>query len=317
MQIVGFPPPGRADWIFWRKMPHVEVWQAVALSMGLDPGKKHDDFVPIDEQEQEYDQRLLLVEAYIRRYELPVLAWPHRLHNGNMEFAVVDLRTFGTFLKRIEVPIPPEFPVDPVNWDKWSPRDKAKLWEACAIATGHSPDGAGVLQAKDSFGRAFTEMLEAALDCAGNSLPIHSYDQSEGSEGGPFGRPLGSSLQEVRTTVLLVRFREWAESKGYILPERFPRVAKQLAHPGNPLTSEQAPPSKWPWGTHETKLLIELSEAARHFWSEYQSGLPATAPTNDEVRAWLMRRGVPQRKAEVMAQILRADDLQPGPHVNK
>jgi hypothetical protein len=106
-------------------------------------------------------------------------------------------------------------------------------------------------------------------------------------------------------------------AKGWTWPveDLPPSEPEQQSQPRK--TPTPKPASRWPWGIYETKLLIELAEAARHFWTEYKPGLPATAPTNDEVRDWLMRRGVPQRKAEVMAQILRADDLPPGPHVNK
>jgi hypothetical protein len=119
--------------------------------------------------------------------------------------------------------------------------------------------------------------------------------------------------------VSLVEFAAWAQGLPYPweLPKEFPRPLQVVEASTAEKEADQEAPSRWPWGSYETKLLIELAEAARHFWTEYKPGLPATAPTNDEVRDWLMRRGVPQRKAEVMAQILRADDLPPGPHVNK
>jgi hypothetical protein len=69
-------------------------------------------------------------------------------------------------------------------------------------------------------------------------------------------------------------------------------------------------------GEHDTKLLRELAAAASQFWTEYDPARPATAPTNEEVIAWLLGRKVAKRVAEVIAQILRADDLRPGPHNN-
>jgi hypothetical protein len=306
-------------------MPQADIWQAVALSMGLEPGDEYDDFVPTDSQESEYDQRILLVNAHVMRELLPVLALPPRRQYGRVEFAIVDLRTFGTFAKRIGIPVPPEFPFDPVNWDKWGRADVAEVWQAVAIATQYSPDGVKFREAKSSLGRDFNEMLEVAMRCLGSSLPIHSQDEGTVFDG--FAEdPI---TLERRTKVHLPTFREWAEGKGYALPRRFPRAINvpdpaqptveksvEVAPAQSPL-KDQVQSSRWPWGAYETKLLIELSEAARHFWTEYKPGLPATAPTNDEVRDWLIRRRVPQRKAEVMAQILRADDLPPGPHVNK
>jgi hypothetical protein len=69
----------------------------------------------------------------------------------------------------------------------------------------------------------------------------------------------------------------------------------------------------WPWGSHETPLLRQLADAARQFWSTYDPDDPSTAPTNADVATYLKGKGVADRVAEVMAQILRADGLRPGP----
>jgi hypothetical protein len=74
---------------------------------------------------------------------------------------------------------------------------------------------------------------------------------------------------------------------------------------------------RWPWGEHETELLGHLAAAAKEWWSSYEPENPLTAPKSDEVAAWLRKeRGVPDRVAEIMAQILRADDLRAGPRRN-
>ena len=76
--------------------------------------------------------------------------------------------------------------------------------------------------------------------------------------------------------------------------------------------SDVAPSTKWPWGSRETKLLGHLAEAARELWSLYDPTEATTAPTNLQVRNFLEKRNVPKRIAEVMAQILRADELPKG-----
>lgn len=69
-----------------------------------------------------------------------------------------------------------------------------------------------------------------------------------------------------------------------------------------------------PWGNHETKLLRALAEASDQWWRTYDRDDKTTAPTNEDVAAWLRQKhGVAQRVAEVMAQILRADDIPQGP----
>lgn len=69
----------------------------------------------------------------------------------------------------------------------------------------------------------------------------------------------------------------------------------------------------WPWGTHETQLLRHLAEAAHQWWSTYDPDDLSTAPTNEEVAAWLEKREVSKRVAQIMAQILRADGIRTGP----
>lgn len=69
----------------------------------------------------------------------------------------------------------------------------------------------------------------------------------------------------------------------------------------------------WPWGEHETPLLVHLAAAAERFWKLYDANDPSTAPTNEQVTTWLVSRAVPQRVAQVFAQALRAPDIPPGP----
>lgn len=70
---------------------------------------------------------------------------------------------------------------------------------------------------------------------------------------------------------------------------------------------------KWPWGDHETELLRALAAVADEFWTLYDPEDKSTAPTNEQVIKRLKQRGVSARTAEVMATILRADGLHPGP----
>jgi hypothetical protein len=76
---------------------------------------------------------------------------------------------------------------------------------------------------------------------------------------------------------------------------------------------ELEPTQPNPWGNHDTKLLRDLAAAADQFWKLYDPADPSTAPTNEQVGAFLVNRGVARRTAEVMATILRADGLPTGP----
>jgi len=70
---------------------------------------------------------------------------------------------------------------------------------------------------------------------------------------------------------------------------------------------------RWPWGSYETKHLRMLAAAVKELWIRYVPGEPDTAPTNQQVIDWLVKRNVTQYVAEVMATIIRADGLKPGP----
>jgi hypothetical protein len=67
------------------------------------------------------------------------------------------------------------------------------------------------------------------------------------------------------------------------------------------------------WG-NETVLLRHLSAAKVEFWTRFDPNDLTTAPTNKQVAVWLVKRGVAKRVAEVMSQILRADELPAGNH---
>lgn len=72
----------------------------------------------------------------------------------------------------------------------------------------------------------------------------------------------------------------------------------------------------WPWGMHETERLRHLAAAAARFWVNFDPADSTTAPTNEDVSAWLQREcGQTKRAADAMATILRADGLPTGPRV--
>jgi hypothetical protein len=70
---------------------------------------------------------------------------------------------------------------------------------------------------------------------------------------------------------------------------------------------------RWPWGNHHTELLGQLNAAASRWWVNRDPDDNTTAPTNEEVSAWLQQRGVSKRSADALATILRADGLPTGP----
>jgi len=90
--------------------------------------------------------------------------------------------------------------------------------------------------------------------------------------------------------------------------ERFEREHLQASEDSN----QEIKQVTYPWGTHSTKLLTQLSEAAIKHWGLYDPTQPDTAPKNDEVSDWLINKGVSKTLADAMATILRADGLRTG-----
>lgn len=112
-------------------------------------------------------------------------------------------------------------------------------------------------------------------------------------------------------TVMLTDYRKWAQELDMPLPPEFPseRAPKIL-------TSEAI--NKWPWGSHETMLLRLLAEAGQFWKPESEGGNydptdPTTAPTNEQIEAWLEERGVSKKSRQVMATMLRANNMPSGP----
>lgn len=108
--------------------------------------------------------------------------------------------------------------------------------------------------------------------------------------------------------VRVAEFAAFALRQGWAIPDEMASRAE---------THEEPEPTGWPWGGHETELLRHLAAAANRYWRNFDPVDPTTAPTSDVVEKFLVDRGVGARVAAVMAQILRADGLKPGPRLGR
>jgi hypothetical protein len=216
------------------------------------------------------------------------------------------------------------YAADAVTWTKWAGREALEVWQLVALHSSADPDsfGIGARGARDSLG------MVTWLD---GSMPERvNHDD-------PFRR-LHKNLQATAKAVesgSLKRYVDWRdrhdEAKQAHAWET--RVAVSDFHawslrvklplidgwPPRPSARFETRERRWPWGSHETELLRHLASAGELWRSVGEGGLydpedPTTAPTNDMVEALLERRGVTSKKTrQVIATILRADDLPPGP----
>jgi hypothetical protein len=245
-------------------MPSVHLAEAVALAQNIEPssGSVEEINAPSDAE-----WRKKLMEANAGWVDGRLLhAKGHLSDIPDNPYRYVKLPVFADWAQSLPHPwkLPKDFPGwSDINWNKWGKKDVAAVWEAVAIATWHSPDEVTFQGAKASFGREFGEMLDAAMSCLDVSLPVHSVIEADPYDAFRDDPPTG----EIRTKVLLVKFREWAEGKGYDLPDRFPGSASAAKSPaptpGEP-PSKAAPPEEKPLRTRErTTLLVIIAALAK------------------------------------------------------
>jgi hypothetical protein len=193
------------------------------------------------------------------------------------------------------------------DWAVCNQLDEIELWEAVALLLDMDPIPLRSYRKQIGSG----EGLDLALTLDG--IPISPrFPQLLRLAESHLGRTLSAvkMLDGDRKYTSIIRFptfKAWAIKMGWELPDKCEKPA-----PGEPRQI-----SEWPWGQYDTRLLRALAAAVEHFWSSYDPAYPATAPPSAEVEAWLKdRQGVSTREAKIIAQIIRADNLPPGPRVN-
>lgn len=184
------------------------------------------------------------------------------------------------------------------DWELWEHIPRLTLIETVVLSCGFAPKyrdyfSFDIDTKKDPKGFAHVISIELSrrLRIAEASYRIVDFDGEMST--------LPIPDREISTHL----FREWAISKDWELPARFPKAAANSITATKPL---------YPWGTHNTKLLAQLSEAAIKHWKNYDPTEPDTAPKNEDVSDWLINEGVSKTLAEAMATILRADGLRTG-----
>ncbi|WP_157598920.1 hypothetical protein [Rhodanobacter sp. Root561] len=180
-----------------------------------------------------------------------------------------------------------------IDWSYWANLSLVDYGDACILSRGFDPRAIKGNALPSHLDAELKRLVSIAKSHLGSQLPAYSTEND---------RYYGSR----ETGVRLGEFRTWGESLPipFTFPEDFPKASPKVT---------DASAHSWPWGTHETELLRKLAEAVRRYWVNYDPTDPSTASTNETVKNWLKQQGVADRAAEVMAQIIRADGLRPGP----
>lgn len=174
------------------------------------------------------------------------------------------------------------------NWEHWGSQKIAKLCEAVALLFNIEP---ATLQMP--LLPELPEGYDRVIDMALNGHPdnglvaLSQFDQE---------RPEDSPIE-------VAKFGMWAKARGYALPPEFPiKVTPEaICHP------------VWPWGTYTNPTLNLLARAAYEWWSSYDPADPSTAPTNEQVKDWLVEEGATPNMAKKIASILHEPSIKTGP----
>ncbi|MBP8296774.1 MAG: hypothetical protein KAX84_11745 [Burkholderiales bacterium] len=202
---------------------------------------------------------------------------------------------------------------DSAEWEGcegWKPREQPSGYPAILRAIMRAVDsGALAARAVHSASRRFVAGLDLLDPRYGGDGDCFEFIESTGEQ-----FVVRSKRDWTATTIDVGDLRAWLTARGMRPVFFFPDDGGADAAPvASPVHAHPAGP-RWPWGDHETELLRSLAAAAKRFWTRYDPSDPTTAPKNEDVANWLQNeRRASARNAEIMAQILRADGLKPGP----
>jgi hypothetical protein len=180
------------------------------------------------------------------------------------------------------------------DWSHWRTKSDAPLWCAVCLACNIDPEqfivkGQRLPSPLGLYSTPAAVLLDLARSCIATGGLLRPIEVN--------GIDIDSSK------VSLANFVTWLDSIKHPLPAEFPWV------PEAPDFTNLV----WPWGRHSTGALRKLAEVANKLWKDYDPDDPSSAPTNRQVIEWLTGQGVAKRTAEVMATILRPEDLPMGP----
>jgi hypothetical protein len=282
------------SWHVWGNVPEVMLWQAVALSMAIDPRRvafASNEWMAgsterLFSEGPEFEDRMLVARAAVGHAFLRAQGQP--VSDDEIK---VQLAAFGTWAESKGWRLPEEFPRDRsaelAKWkreDLWSERDLQDL--CCGLMpNGSRPNTAEVNKAAEAICRA---ILAGALTVASEPVDATAGDRMYAHA--RFFRPRDAAA--------------WAIDKKF---EKFPFKLDDFDAPAG--TTART----WPWGEYKTSHLDHLAAAIEKWWVRYDPSDSTTAPTNAQVVTWLKQRGVTQSMAEKMASMMRADNLPTGP----
>ena len=125
------------DWDYWRKLPEIKAFEAIALLHGAEPESE-----PPEDASPEYRKALRLLLACLSDRSIFT---PGMLNLVDPALHGVKLIEVGAWAKANGYSLPDKFPrptadLTAIDWAFWRNMRTVKLWQACALVVGFDPD---------------------------------------------------------------------------------------------------------------------------------------------------------------------------------
>lgn len=136
----------KPNWSVWANVPRLKLWEAVALSLNIDPQQvrfNRNGWMagpgrgPSIDEGQDFDDRMTVAQANV---SLTGPLIPNQLYQGVLEdrSAVVKLSEFGALANSIKWQLPDDFPCAPSNETPEQRRTRIKRKHTALTASGHT-----------------------------------------------------------------------------------------------------------------------------------------------------------------------------------
>lgn len=332
------------NWDKWRAMPTLRVWEAIALSINLDPRHARGYRLAAQSSPGERAFTAMLrgevwIQAMDDRHEVVLRASKLEHEAGGLavrydkaappvtdplSVAEVITKEFVEFCIRMRMTIPQEMiaivrpesgPKLPVrselratDWAEWRATPLVALWEASALSLNIRPQkfrfSESDFESRSQSTRKWMQLHDDDLDW--DALVDIQDDFDSRAE---------MLVRAARADELGQHFdRDGCSSNRLWSCFSFVKTGEVLAYLQRcgidvptgwlPVANEQR--GKWPWGDYETELLHALADAVKQWWSTYDP-VETTPPSNAEVAEYLKKKGIAQSVAESIATIIRSD----------
>jgi hypothetical protein len=251
--------PPKPDWELWSHKVKACLWEAVAISLDIEPGSSPNQ-MPARDKRVEYTRRFRLAEEQLGA-ALPVVVPPSKADNRDPAYTLLRLDDFAAFAKRQqpEWALPPRFPAPSIrpDWRHWLQMAYVHLAEAVALSFDIEPKTINV-NTHDGPGYQSRKEIADSHWVAGTLPHARGYQ----------GEEVGGPHRYVHLSEFARWFVDLDPPMRPPLPPQFPQAAKAPEPKADETTQpEKAPTNAKPIppkpATADAEVGTELGKGAR------------------------------------------------------